>query len=346
MDYSAAADAREVFGIKMKKPKIRNLHAAWKRTTRGVTGKDLTEMRRLFWFLCQYYYPAPTGVNDKNAKKESAGTLSRKEVSIRGEIRSRGVVRYDIDFRIEGDPRRPYDMEMVLIKNKEEYARYYFYEAEWWRIMEYEPYEITRDKSKVKGKKGVYEGTEFSDLNPYEVLGLEQGASQKEIKRAYLKMALKWHPDKNKSKKATLMMKKINWAYQVLIDKENKYDYMGDWDWVNTEPYEDPPQEWPRYTPDIITPGVMSILSAQVKRDNKVHVTFKFLYADAVNHDETEIFGDIILNWEVHHHIRLDKNRYFTSTEEHHLTYIWDTDADYWYKYDLRDILKWDYWRY
>lgn len=61
----------------------------------------------------------------------------------------------------------------------------------------------------------------------YEVLGVKKGATDAEIKSAYRKMALKWHPDRNQDKKeeAEGQFKEINEAYQVLSDPQKKQTY-------------------------------------------------------------------------------------------------------------------------
>lgn len=60
----------------------------------------------------------------------------------------------------------------------------------------------------------------------YEILGLQKGASDDEIKKAFRKMALKYHPDRNQgSKESEEKFKEINEAYQVLSDPEKKAQY-------------------------------------------------------------------------------------------------------------------------
>ncbi len=64
----------------------------------------------------------------------------------------------------------------------------------------------------------------------YEVLGLSKGASEDEIKKAFRKLAMKYHPDKNPGdKKAEDKFKEVNEAYAVLSDPEqkSKYDRFG-----------------------------------------------------------------------------------------------------------------------
>lgn len=64
----------------------------------------------------------------------------------------------------------------------------------------------------------------------YRVLGIPKGANEDEIKKAYRKMALKYHPDKNKTPGAEDKFKEIAEAYDVLSDSKKKeiYDKYGE----------------------------------------------------------------------------------------------------------------------
>lgn len=69
----------------------------------------------------------------------------------------------------------------------------------------------------------------MSKRDYYEILGLQKGASDDEIKKAYRKMAKKYHPDVNKDKGAEEQFKEVNEAYEVLGDPQKKatYDQFG-----------------------------------------------------------------------------------------------------------------------
>ena len=67
-------------------------------------------------------------------------------------------------------------------------------------------------------------------MDYYKILGVNKDADENEIKKAYRKLAIKYHPDKNLgNKEAEEKFKEINEAYEVLSDKDkrSKYDMYG-----------------------------------------------------------------------------------------------------------------------
>jgi curved DNA-binding protein len=81
----------------------------------------------------------------------------------------------------------------------------------------------------------------------YEALGVARGASEDEIKKAYRKLALKWHPDRHPEatkKEAEATFKRISEAYEVLSDpeKRSRYDRFGE-NWKQGEEFRPPPGE-------------------------------------------------------------------------------------------------------
>ena len=59
----------------------------------------------------------------------------------------------------------------------------------------------------------------------YEILGLRNYASEDEIRKSYKKLAMKFHPDKNKSTLAEEAFKKISHSFNVLSNKEKRTNY-------------------------------------------------------------------------------------------------------------------------
>lgn len=81
---------------------------------------------------------------------------------------------------------------------------------------------------------------EYKDY--YKILEVAKDASQEEIKRAYRKLARKYHPDVNKEPDAERRFKEIGEAYEVLKDKEKRaaYDQFGS-NWKAGQDFKPPP---------------------------------------------------------------------------------------------------------
>jgi len=78
----------------------------------------------------------------------------------------------------------------------------------------------------------------------YKIMGVEKDASQDEIKRAYRKLARKYHPDVSKEANAEIRFKEIGEAYEVLKDPEKRtaYDQLGA-NWKAGQDF-NPPPNW------------------------------------------------------------------------------------------------------
>ena len=78
----------------------------------------------------------------------------------------------------------------------------------------------------------------------YAVMGVPRDAKQDEIKRAYRKLARKYHPDVSKASDAEIRFKEVGEAYEVLKDPEKRaaYDRLGT-DWKSGQEFR-PPPDW------------------------------------------------------------------------------------------------------
>lgn len=67
----------------------------------------------------------------------------------------------------------------------------------------------------------------FESEDFYEVLGVDRDADNNAIKKAYRKLSLKYHPDKNPNNKeaAEEIFKKVSFAYGILSDQKKRHDY-------------------------------------------------------------------------------------------------------------------------
>jgi DnaJ-class molecular chaperone len=65
----------------------------------------------------------------------------------------------------------------------------------------------------------VWTNLPMNSTDPYEVLGVRRGADRQEVRRAYVALARRFHPDVRPEAQRALLddfMKKINWAYEEL----------------------------------------------------------------------------------------------------------------------------------
>jgi len=83
---------------------------------------------------------------------------------------------------------------------------------------------------------------EFKDY--YEIMGVKRDATQDDIKRAYRKLARKYHPDVSKEARAEERFKELGEAYEVLKDPEKRaaYDQLGS-NWKSGQEFR-PPPDW------------------------------------------------------------------------------------------------------
>ncbi len=84
---------------------------------------------------------------------------------------------------------------------------------------------------------------EYKDY--YKIIGIDRKASQTEVKRAYRKLARKYHPDVSKEANADEKFKELGEAYEVLKDPEKReaYDQLGE-NWKAGQQGFKPPPEW------------------------------------------------------------------------------------------------------
>ncbi len=78
----------------------------------------------------------------------------------------------------------------------------------------------------------------------YEIMGVKKDATQDEIKRAYRKLARKYHPDVSKESDAEIRFKEVGEAYEALKDPEKRaaYDQLGE-NWKSGQDF-NPPPDW------------------------------------------------------------------------------------------------------
>ena len=72
---------------------------------------------------------------------------------------------------------------------------------------------------------GIIEASQATSSDYYEVLGLERGCDEEQVKKHYRRLAMHWHPDKNKEPAAEDNFQRIAEAYEVLSNAETRRSY-------------------------------------------------------------------------------------------------------------------------
>ena len=99
----------------------------------------------------------------------------------------------------------------------------------------------------------------MADLNPWETLGLAPGASAPEIRRAYRRLARRYHPDLNpEDPEAEARFKEVQTAYEVLMERQNGKVRQHN----PSQAYSEPRPHFPSVDDD----PFLSILAAYVRR--------------------------------------------------------------------------------
>ncbi|CCE73025.1 Piso0_000035 [Millerozyma farinosa CBS 7064] len=145
----------------------------------------------------------------------------------------------------------------------------------------------------------------FPDLDPYEVLGLDSGADPIEIKKAYKKLSLKYHPDKiqqSSSSNDVDHFPKIQFAYSVLSDssKRQRYDATKSLDVIDD--YDNDFFDWKEYFDSMNE----RITIDMIEQDKE-----KYQYSSEEREDIIQNFlfyeGDFLKLFEVIPHLEFDE---------------------------------------
>lgn len=94
--------------------------------------------------------------------------------------------------------------------------------------------------------------------DPYAVLGLRRTASLEDVKRAYRRLAMRWHPDRNPTATAEAEFKRIKAAYEFILDPQRHAQWQQSGSSGHAAPHDEPPE--PAATGDDLTQSLILTL--------------------------------------------------------------------------------------
>ncbi|XP_076862906.1 dnaJ homolog subfamily B member 9 [Brachyhypopomus gauderio] len=112
----------------------------------------------------------------------------------------------------------------------------------------------------------------LAEKDYYEILGVPKDASERQIKKAFHKLAMKYHPDKNKKPEAETKFREIAEAYETLSDVKRRQDY----DQTRTGPFS----------------------RTRAREDGQFHQPFSFNFEDMFG--DSDVFGHHKRHFETH----------------------------------------------